>query len=396
MTVVPNRVLLSEKHDIRTKDELNDLMARVFAEGLEGLVIKMNDATFANLFPGKRHPFRSVYEPGKRHWIKIKKDYLAEGAMADSADLVVLGAYFGTGNKGGMMSVFLMGAFDPAIDQFCTVTKCANGFDDRTLLRLQKQLKMIKISKDYSKVPSWLNVARSMVPDFVVADPKAAPVWEITGAEFSRSGFHTAGTTTDHEGISIRFPRVTRQRPDKSWKEATDVPRLESLFKASRSQSDWSRKLEALSNPSPANKRAAQRDEVLASAKVRSIGCKSIGSLPDSLQKPRLFRVRESAQFNYLRPLLEGFVINVPGALIGDESFQMLYRRLVACGAVVTGDGLRETTKPVTHTIVVPPNTNPASSLDGVTPLTVDWLEKSINEGKLQPLPANQPQICEM
>uniref|UniRef100_A0A5K3FPH4 BRCT domain-containing protein n=2 Tax=Mesocestoides corti TaxID=53468 RepID=A0A5K3FPH4_MESCO len=348
----------------QTKDELNDLMARVFAEGLEGLVIKMND---------------SVYEPGKRHWIKIKKDYLAEGAMADSADLVVLGAYFGTGNKGGMMSVFLMGAFDPAIDQFCTVTKCANGFDDRTLLRLQKQLKMIKISKDYSKVPSWLNVARSMVPDFVVADPKAAPVWEITGAEFSRSGFHTAGTTTDHEGISIRFPRVTRQRPDKSWKEATDVPRLESLFKASRSQSDWSRKLEALSNPSPANKRAAQRDEVLASAK-----------------KPRLFRVRESAQFNYLRPLLEGFVINVPGALIGDESFQMLYRRLVACGAVVTGDGLRETTKPVTHTIVVPPNTNPASSLDGVTPLTVDWLEKSINEGKLQPLPANQPQICEM
>ena len=40
------------------------------------------------------------YEPGKRHWLKVKKDYLAEGAMADTADLVVLGAYFGTGNKG--------------------------------------------------------------------------------------------------------------------------------------------------------------------------------------------------------------------------------------------------------------------------------------------------------
>ena len=44
--------------------------------------------------------FQSIYEPGKRHWLKIKKDYLADGTMADTADLVVLGAYFGTGSKG--------------------------------------------------------------------------------------------------------------------------------------------------------------------------------------------------------------------------------------------------------------------------------------------------------
>lgn len=43
---------------------------------------------------------QSVYEPGKRHWLKVKKDYLQGGAMADTADLVVLGAYYGTGNKG--------------------------------------------------------------------------------------------------------------------------------------------------------------------------------------------------------------------------------------------------------------------------------------------------------
>ena len=30
----------------------------------------------------------------------MKKDYLGKGAMADSADLVVLGAWYGTGNKG--------------------------------------------------------------------------------------------------------------------------------------------------------------------------------------------------------------------------------------------------------------------------------------------------------
>ena len=34
----------------------------------------------------------------------MKKDYLEEGAMADTADLVVLGAYYGTGNKGKVIS----------------------------------------------------------------------------------------------------------------------------------------------------------------------------------------------------------------------------------------------------------------------------------------------------
>lgn len=41
-----------------------------------------------------------MYEPGKRHWLKVKKDYLNEGAMADTADLVVLGAFYGKGSNG--------------------------------------------------------------------------------------------------------------------------------------------------------------------------------------------------------------------------------------------------------------------------------------------------------
>ena len=47
-----------------------------------------------------------------------------------------------------------------------------------------------------------------------------APVWEITGAEFSKSTTHTA------DGISIRFPRVTRIRDDKDWETANDLPHL--------------------------------------------------------------------------------------------------------------------------------------------------------------------------
>lgn len=47
-----------------------------------------------------------------------------------------------------------------------------------------------------------------------------APVWEITGAEFSKSEMHTA------DGISIRFPRMTRIRDDKDWQSATNLHQL--------------------------------------------------------------------------------------------------------------------------------------------------------------------------
>ncbi|OZC05575.1 ATP-dependent DNA ligase domain protein, partial [Onchocerca flexuosa] len=91
MTEVPNRILLSKYHLIKKgeNEKLEILISETINEGLEGLVLKDLD---------------TIYEPGKRHWLKIKKDYLNEGDMADAADLIVLGAFYGTGNKGGMMS----------------------------------------------------------------------------------------------------------------------------------------------------------------------------------------------------------------------------------------------------------------------------------------------------
>ena len=180
-------------------------MMKAIHDGLEGLVLKDT---------------KSLYEPGKRHWLKMKKDYLDSGSMADTADLVVLGAYFGTGNKGGMKSIFLMGSLNEKTNTWLTVTKVGNGFDDKTLDKLQKSIDMVETKKNINNVPKWLKVDSSLIPDFVVKDPKKSPVWEITGAEFSKSSKHTA------DGISIRFPRVTKVRDDKSWKEATNLERL--------------------------------------------------------------------------------------------------------------------------------------------------------------------------
>jgi len=62
---------------------LTELLDSVMKQGLEGLVIKDS---------------KSTYDPNLRHWNKIKKDYMG---MADTADLIVLGAYYGTGRMGG-------------------------------------------------------------------------------------------------------------------------------------------------------------------------------------------------------------------------------------------------------------------------------------------------------
>lgn len=69
----------------------------------------------------------------------MKRDYLFEGKAADTVDLVVLGAWYGTGHKGGMMNVFLMGCYDPEDQCWRSVTK-VHGLDDKTLEDLQVSL----------------------------------------------------------------------------------------------------------------------------------------------------------------------------------------------------------------------------------------------------------------
>ena len=225
MTEVGNNVKFSEAKLINKKAQLADMIKHVLSKGLEGLVLK---------------DLKSLYEPGKRHWLKVKKDYLNEGAMADSADLVVLGAWYGSGNRGGIMSIFLMGCLDKKRDQWKTVTKVHTGHDDETLERLQRELasNMTKIKGNFDLVPAWLDCTRQMVPDFVAKDPKNSPVWEITGAEFSKAEIHTA------DGISIRFPRVTKIRSDKTWNTATSLSELNVLFDESKRSTNFDLKQE--------------------------------------------------------------------------------------------------------------------------------------------------------
>ncbi|XP_033245848.1 DNA ligase 3 [Drosophila miranda] len=206
-------VQLSESQFLKTKNELAMMTAKVLHANLEGVVLKSPNG---------------IYQPGKRNWLKVKKDYLFEGKMADTADLVVLGAWYGSGKKGGVLSIFLMGCYDARDRLWKTVTKVHSGLDDATNEEIHGSLMKLTERADANKTPNWLLCKKSLVPDVLAKDPASMPVWEITGAEFTKSEAHTAA------GISIRFPRITRLRSDKTAKEANDLAHLEDLYDASK------------------------------------------------------------------------------------------------------------------------------------------------------------------
>eukprot|EP01132_Coremiostelium_polycephalum_P009372 gene9372-11513_t len=212
VTVIKHRIELAEVTTIEgvsDKVKFNNLLNRAISEKLEGLVIKDGN---------------SEYEPGCRHWIKIKKDYLQ--GMADSADLLVLGGYYGTGSYGGLITVFLLGVYDSENKVYKTLVKASSGIDDKTIKNIQPLLleKMTKISKDITKIPSWINCTKQYAPDYIIKSYKDSLVLEIESAEMTKSNHHSSG-------YSMRFPRIIKIRDDKDYKSATNFKELMELAK---------------------------------------------------------------------------------------------------------------------------------------------------------------------
>lgn len=384
MIEIKNHIMLSEMQEIHKPEELKQMIVHVLKEGLEGLVLK---------------DIYSIYEPGKRHWLKVKKDYLFEGAMADSADLIVLGAWYGTGKKGGMMSVFLMGCYDSFSKKFCTVTKVHTGHDDETIERLQSELDMIKISCDQTKVPDWLKCTKTMVPDFIANDPKKQPVWEISGAEFTQHEVHTA------DGISIRFPRVTKIRNDKTWETATNLQELQILFKRSKEGTDVSLLLKdthiassplkrkndtnennSIASPSKKIKEHCNSSPEKQKSKIRP--SKKQNNLLSFISKPSTSKTPDlkNSQRNVIaikNPLPDYFIEAklLLGKGIKEEHFKML-RYFIAFGGTIVEP---ENWKNATHMVHLTKSTNRLFPIeDIINHVTVEWLKDSILKKELQ------------
>jgi DNA ligase-1 len=210
-----DRLRLTTALEVATPPALDAMFEQAVADGSEGLVCKSIGQD-------------SIYQAGARgwQWIKLKRDYRTE--LADTIDLVVVGAYAGRGRRRGTYGAVLLAAYDPETELYQTVGKCGTGFSDAELAALPARLEPLIRTQRPARVDS-------RVPADVWFEPSV--VLEVLTAELTLSPNHTAGwgQLKDVAGLSMRFPRFTgRWRDDKEPQDATTTQQLVELYRTAR------------------------------------------------------------------------------------------------------------------------------------------------------------------
>jgi ATP-dependent DNA ligase I len=164
--------------------EGEEFLRQTVASGHEGVMVKAID---------------SRYEAGRRGagWIKVKPIH--------TLDLVILGVEWGHGRRQGWLSNLHLGARDPASGQFVMLGKTFKGLTD-AMLRWQTQ-KLLELETHRDR---WTVYVR---PELVV---------EIAFDAVQRSPRYPGGVT-------LRFARVVRYRPDKRPEEADTIETVRAL-----------------------------------------------------------------------------------------------------------------------------------------------------------------------
>lgn len=194
---------------IESASELEKYFLENVASGLEGLVIKREDA---------------IYQPGKRNfnWIKLKRQ--EEGHLEDTIDCVILGYYAGRGKRASFgIGAFLVGVFNKREDRFETVAKIGTGLKDYEWRELKKKCDAL---------------ARQTTPHNIMCNPALVPdVWVepeivclVRADEITISPVHSAGKTANNLGFALRFPRFMGYRDDKDAAQATESIEIKRLF----------------------------------------------------------------------------------------------------------------------------------------------------------------------
>ncbi|HVL87664.1 MAG TPA: ATP-dependent DNA ligase [Candidatus Thermoplasmatota archaeon] len=212
----PGERVTFSKAVLASEDEALEVFFRdAIAGGAEGILAK-------SVGPG------SAYRAGARgwQWIKYKRDYRSE--LADSLDLVVVGAFAGRGRRAGWHGALLMACWNPEEGLFETVCKLGTGFDDATLAALPERLSPHRLPARDPRVKSALEADVWFRP---------AVVAEVVGAELSLSPTHTCafGVVDAASGLAVRFPRFTgRWRADKLPDQATTTGEILALYRLQR------------------------------------------------------------------------------------------------------------------------------------------------------------------
>ena len=207
--VKPSRLIRWSQYNVGSNMAvIESSFHKALAFGAEGVVIKAAGGP---------------YQAGKRGWlwIKFKREYQKQ--LADTFDLVVVGAIRGKGYRAGSYRSLLHASFDPATNLYYSLTKVGAGFSDKTLRSFPELFR-----------PYVIRDKHRLVETRMAADVWFEPVKvvEVAGADLTVSPVHTvAQSLVRRGGLALRFPRFIRFRDDKTAEQATSVREIYDMYR---------------------------------------------------------------------------------------------------------------------------------------------------------------------
>lgn len=196
------KVIQVAEHVISKKEtDLQSFYNKAKKANLEGLIVKK---------PG------GSYKAGARSfsWVKLKT--ADEKLLEDSVDVVVLGYYFGKGERSKFgVGGFLAGIYDEKSQTFKTISKVGTGLKDTDLVYLKKEADKYAVKTP----PANVEIPKQYLPN-ILTSPKI--VVEVGSDEISKSKTHSAG-------YALRFPRLLYFRTDKNALEITTLKEIKQL-----------------------------------------------------------------------------------------------------------------------------------------------------------------------
>jgi DNA ligase-4 len=247
-STTPHEFELSQLVEAHSKEEIIDALDTAIANREEGIMVK---------------DLASIYVPNERaqKWIKVKPEYI--DGVGDDFDLIILGGFYGTGKRSGVMSGFLVGCavLEPEQEAalrrltavanggggggddgdgddapimpasaayptlFYSCAKVATGYSIERLKELNRRLEQHWRAWDPKNPPKHLKLGvasdATMVPDRWI-EPKYSSVLQIKAGQIAETNKYGAGYT-------LRFPRVTKIRYDKHWYECDTLAQFTQL-----------------------------------------------------------------------------------------------------------------------------------------------------------------------
>ncbi|MCX8159228.1 MAG: ATP-dependent DNA ligase [Candidatus Pacearchaeota archaeon] len=187
------KIKVAEQIVTDREEEAMKFYDRALKVGEEGIMIKNLNAEYK---PGRRVGYMAKLKPET-------KDF----------DLVIVGAEYGTGKRGGLLTSYILACDDEG--RLVEVGKVSSGLKEKesegmTFEEMTKLLKPLIIEEKGNVV--------KVKPKIVVS---------VTYQNIQKSPSYSSG-------YALRFPRITRYRPDKSIEEITSLDEVEREAKKER------------------------------------------------------------------------------------------------------------------------------------------------------------------